>query len=90
MSNNKVKAWDGLDKLVIFLRLSRIYMFYFGSQKDLPVLEEVLFVGNPLEEKLSAEGTWRDEVSKKFPTLKKLDGKPIFRDDEVNEEGKAE
>lgn len=30
--------------------------------------------GNPLEEKHSADGTWRDEVSKRLPKLKKLDG----------------
>ena len=50
------------------------------------MLEEILLTGNPLEEKLAAEGTWRDEVSKKYPTLKKLDGKPIIRDDEVKDE----
>ena len=31
-------------------------------------------LGNPLEEKHSADGTWRDEVSKRLPKLKKLDG----------------
>lgn len=31
-------------------------------------------IGNPLEEKHSADGTWRDEVSKRLPKLKKLDG----------------
>ncbi len=31
--------------------------------------------GNPIEEKQSAEGTWRDNVSAKLKKLKKLDGK---------------
>ncbi len=53
------------------------------------MLEEILLQGNPLEEKLSADGTWRDEISKKFSILKKLDGKPIIRDDEVEEETPA-
>ncbi|BFZ11930.1 hypothetical protein BsWGS_14969 [Bradybaena similaris] len=45
-------------------------------------LEDLLFYGNPLEEKLSAEGTWREDVAKKLPKLKKLDGVPIVRQDE--------
>ena len=36
---------------------------------------EWLFAGNPLEEKHSAEGNWRDEAIKRLPHLKKLDGK---------------
>lgn len=31
-------------------------------------------MGNPLEEKETAEGTYRDNVAKKLPKLKKLDG----------------
>ncbi|KAJ3332444.1 Dynein light chain 1, axonemal [Blyttiomyces sp. JEL0837] len=60
--------------------------------QSLPALEELLLVGNPLEEKCTAEGTWTSEVSKKFPGLKKLDGKPIIRDDELGggEENKDE
>lgn len=38
------------------------------------MLEELVFVGNPLEEKESADGTYRDTVAKKLPKLKKLDG----------------
>ena len=30
--------------------------------------------GNPLEEKHSAEGDWREQATKKLPKLKKLDG----------------
>lgn len=33
-----------------------------------------LFKGNPLEEKHSAEGDWRDQVQKRLPKLRKLDG----------------
>jgi len=51
------------------------------SLKDLPALEEVLLVGNPLEEKHSAEGNWRDMCTKTFPQLKRLDGKMIFREE---------
>jgi len=56
--------------------------------KELPALEEVLLTGNPLEEKCTADGNWRDEMSKKLPALKKLDGRPIIRE-EVEEEGEG-
>ncbi|KAJ3417314.1 Dynein light chain 1, axonemal [Chytridiales sp. JEL 0842] len=51
--------------------------------QSLPLLEDLLLVGNPIEEKSTAEGTWVSEISKKFPTLKKLDGKPIIREDDL-------
>ncbi len=44
---------------------------------DLPCLADLVFVGNPLEEKHSAEATWMDEASKRLPNLKKLDGKSV-------------
>lgn len=42
---------------------------------ELPCLADLVFVGNPLEEKHSAEGNWMDEACKRLPSLKKLDGK---------------
>ena len=33
------------------------------------------FLGNPLEEKHSGEGDWREQATKRLPRLKKLDGK---------------
>ena len=33
------------------------------------------YLGNPLEEKHSTEGDWRDLATTKLPKLKKLDGK---------------
>lgn len=41
---------------------------------DLPALVDLVFVGNPLEEKYSAEGNWIEEATKRLPKLKKLDG----------------
>jgi dynein light chain 1 len=46
----------------------------FVKLADLPCLVDLVFVGNPLEEKYSAEGTWMDEASKRLLRLKKLDG----------------
>lgn len=49
---------------------------------DLPCLVDLLFVGNPLEEKHSQEGDWRDVTTGKLVKLKKLDGVPVIRKDE--------
>lgn len=46
----------------------------FVRLAELPCLEDLVFVGNPLEEKHSAEGNWIEEASKRVPKLKKLDG----------------
>ena len=40
----------------------------------MPLLEDLLFVGNPLEEKHTSEGDWRKLVAAKLKGLKKLDG----------------
>lgn len=47
----------------------------FTKLAELSSLVDLVFVGNPLEEKYSAEGTWIDEATKRVPNLKKLDGK---------------
>ncbi|MBN3325447.1 DNAL1 protein, partial [Atractosteus spatula] len=47
----------------------------FIKLADLPALVDLVFVGNPLEEKYSAEGNWIEEATKRLPKLKKLDGK---------------
>lgn len=49
----------------------------FVRLADLPCLADLVFVGNPLEEKHSAEGTWMDEASKRLSYLKKLDGESV-------------
>ena len=46
----------------------------FGKLTDLPELRNLLFLGNPLEEKHSADGDWRDQVTRRIPKLTKLDG----------------
>lgn len=48
-------------------------------KNELPALEDLLFVGNPLEEKHTADGDWRKQVAQKLKGLKKLDGKISFR-----------
>lgn len=48
----------------------------FVRLADLPLLEDLVFVGNPLEEKYSADqqSNWVEEATKRVPRLKKLDG----------------
>lgn len=60
----------------------------FVRLAELPCLVDLVFVGNPLEEKHSAEGTWMDEATKRLPKLKKLDGTPVIKQ-EVEEEGES-
>ncbi len=51
-------------------------MNIFKKKKtELPMLEDLLFVGNPLEEKHTAENDWRKQVAQRMKGLKKLDGK---------------
>ena len=45
-----------------------------------------MFTGNPLEEKHTAEGDWKARVSEKIQSLKKIDGTPIVREDEEEED----
>jgi len=49
----------------------------FDQLKDMTSLEELLFVGNPLQEKHMADGDWTEQVTSRLPKLKKLDGIPI-------------
>ena len=51
----------------------------FVKLAELPCLEDLVFVGNLLEEKHSAEGNWIEEATKKMPKLKKLDGTPVVK-----------
>lgn len=49
--------------------------------QDLPCLEDLLFVGNPLYDSME-ESVWKAEAIKRLPNLKKLDGEPVVRDEE--------
>lgn len=51
----------------------------FQKLNEIPNLEELVFVGNPLVEPLEEE-VWRKEAAKKILQLKKLDGEPVIRD----------
>nr|WAW84853.1 axonemal dynein light chain 1 [Halisarca dujardinii] len=86
-------SYNSIEKLKGITVLKKLKVLYmannsvkdwseFNKLAELPALEELLFLGNPLEEKHTADGTWRDEVSRRLPKLKKLDGVPIVRSEE--------
>ena len=58
----------------------------FEHLTELPCLEDLVFIGNPLEEEATANGKYNDEITKRLLYLKKLDGFPVIRNVEVAEE----
>ena len=53
----------------------------FQKLSELPHLEELVFVGNPLEEKYMADGEWQPLAAKTLKKLKKLDGVTVIREE---------
>ena len=58
----------------------------FEHLSELPVLEDLVFVGNPLEEDSSSGAVYTDQVIRRLLYLKKLDGYPVIREQENNDE----
>lgn len=90
-------SYNSIEKLKGIQVLKKLKVLYMSnnSVKDwnefeklqgLPCLEELLFVGNPLEEKLTLEGTWRDKVIPLLGSLRKLDGVPVIKQEEEEPE----
>lgn len=80
----KLKGINVLKKLKVLYISNNLVKDWQEFQKlgDLQNLEDLLFVGNPLEEKHSQEGDWRELAAKKLPKLKKLDGVPVIREEQ--------
>ncbi|XP_013178973.1 PREDICTED: dynein light chain 1, axonemal-like [Papilio xuthus] len=53
----------------------------FNKLQELPNLEDLLFVGNPLYDACELD-VWRAEAARRLPQLKKLDGETVLRDDD--------
>ena len=88
ISNNLIKGWNELDKIVCslhsftYIYIVFIYVLSLFQQAMLPNLRDVLFVGNPIYDELSKEAA-RIEVLKRLPNVAKIDGdmvKPAERD----------
>ncbi|CAB4060992.1 DNAL1 [Lepeophtheirus salmonis] len=61
----------------------------FEYLTELTCLEDLVFIGNPLEEEATSNGKYNAEVIKRLIYLKRLDGCPVIRDagEEIEEEG---
>ncbi|KAF8566441.1 hypothetical protein P879_09379 [Paragonimus westermani] len=77
----KLKGVGVLKKLRVLYMSNNLVKDWNEFQKlsDLQNLEDLLFVGNPLEE--NNADNWRDEACRRLPRLKKLDGVPVLHDD---------
>ncbi|NXH12126.1 DNAL1 protein, partial [Bucco capensis] len=77
MSNNLVKDWDVLS---MFHNLVGVFTFVVAAEfvklAELPLLEDLVFTGNPLQDKYPSDqkNVWIEEATKLLPKLKKLDG----------------
>ncbi|XP_050071182.1 dynein axonemal light chain 1 [Anopheles maculipalpis] len=85
ISYNLIEKLKGIS---VLKRLKVLYMsnnlvkdwVEFNRLADLPMLEDLLFAGNPLVESME-ESIWRAEASKRLLPLKKLDGETVIRED---------
>ncbi|CAL9687306.1 unnamed protein product [Knipowitschia caucasica] len=78
----KLKGVQCMKKLKVLYMSNNLVKEWveFVRLADLPCLVDLVFVGNPLEEKHSGEGNWVEEASKKLPNLKKLDGTLVIKE----------
>ena len=49
----------------------------FNRLQEVPTLESLVFVGNPIVENFADDAAWRVECIKRLPSLKKLDGETV-------------
>ena len=86
LSYNLIEKVNGVEcckKLKVFYLSNNKVKDWAGLQPlaSLPSLEDFLGLGNPIEEKGTADGNWISEFQKRFPQVKKLDSKPLIRTD---------
>lgn len=82
ISYNNIERLKGIN---VLRKLTVLYMSNnqvkdwseFIKLNDLPNLVDLVFVGNPLEERYAESGTWQEEAVKRLPNIKRLDGLPI-------------
>jgi dynein light chain 1 len=91
ISYNNIERLNGVEcckKLKVLYASNNKIKAWEGvtSLGALPMITDVLLSGNPLEEKCVSENTWIPEMTKRFVSLKRLDGKPIFREEDNKEE----
>ncbi|XP_014805777.1 PREDICTED: dynein light chain 1, axonemal isoform X2 [Calidris pugnax] len=72
---------------VLYMSNNLVKDWEFVRLAELPLLEDLVFTGNPLQEKYTSDqSSWFEEATKRVPKLRKLDGTPVIRKEE-DEEG---
>lgn len=90
-------SYNQIDRLKPIRSLQKLKVLYmshnyvrewreFEHLTELPCLEDLVFVGNPLEEDSVTAQKYTDEVIKRLLFLKKLDGYPVIRELDNDEE----
>ena len=90
-------SYNQIDKLKPIRNMSKLKILYmahnlvrewreFDHLMELHDLEDLVFIGNPLEEEATMNGNYTQMVSKRLLALMKLDGFPIIREEEGEEE----
>ncbi|KAI8431735.1 hypothetical protein MSG28_016184 [Choristoneura fumiferana] len=74
-------SYNMIEKLKGINVLRNLKVLYMSNNLELPHLEDLLFVGNPLYDACELEA-WRAEAARRLPNLKKLDGETVLREDE--------
>ncbi|XP_049851227.1 dynein axonemal light chain 1 isoform X1 [Schistocerca gregaria] len=76
----KIKSVSFFKKLRVLYMSNNVVKDWseFNRLQEIPHLEDLLFVGNPLYDALE-EAQWRAEATRRLPNLKKLDGEPVIR-----------
>lgn len=79
----KLKGLNVLKKLKVLYLSNNLVRDWveFNRLQEVLTLEDLLMVGNPLVESLD-ESVWKTEAAKRLPSLKKLDGEPVVREEE--------
>ncbi|XP_064920619.1 dynein axonemal light chain 1 isoform X2 [Patagioenas fasciata] len=71
---------------VLYMSNNLVKDWEFVRLAELPLLEDLVFVGNPLQEKYASDqNSWIDEAAKRVPKLKKLDGTLLIKEEEEEE-----
>eukprot|EP00002_Diphylleia_rotans_P023634 TRINITY_DN464_c0_g1_i10.p1 TRINITY_DN464_c0_g1~~TRINITY_DN464_c0_g1_i10.p1 ORF type:complete len:185 (+),score=40.40 TRINITY_DN464_c0_g1_i10:984-1538(+) len=95
ISYNFIEKLNGIEKCknlrVLYISNNKVEKWSeFEKLQELPLLEDLLFIGNPLHEQYSKdERVWRLEVLKRLPNLKKLDGKFVSEDEREQARGQS-
>ncbi|XP_037030364.1 dynein light chain 1, axonemal isoform X2 [Bradysia coprophila] len=78
----KLKGIQVLKKLkVLYLSNNLIKDWVeFNKLQEVPTLESLVMVGNPIVEAVGDDAAWRTECIKRLPFLKKLDGETVVTD----------